>query len=135
MRYILDNANASFDSATSTWTFDLDRRLSNPRTLRIEKAVFSADTDVDPPPNVVYMRSAALTRMYRAKHRVELTAINHETVSDVVAVLEQQNIQKRFLQDSLTGQNKYVKCMFRMERPEPTHALNPDAHTREIDIY
>ena len=135
MRYILDSANASFDSATSTWTFDLDRRLSNPRTLRVEKAVFLADTDVDPPPPVVYMRSDAITRMYRRKHRVVLTSGAHENATNIIAVLEQQNIQKRYLTDTLTGHNKLVKAMFRLERPEPTFRLNPDAHTRRVDLY
>ena len=93
----MSHANAVFDAAAKTWTFQLDRRLSNPRRLRLEKAGFVPDSDVDPPPAVVYMHSDALTRMYRAKHRVELTAINHETTSDVVAVLEQHQVRKRYV--------------------------------------
>ena len=135
MRFLLHHSNASFDATTKTWTFNLDRRFSNPRSISIQKAVFQSDTDVDPPPNIVYMHSAALTRMFRTKHTVVLTASNHETPTDVVCVLEQQNIQKRYLTDTLTGHNKLVKSMFRLENPEPLRALNPDSHNRAIDIY
>ena len=135
MRFLLHHSNACYDATTKTWTFNLDRRFSNPRSISIQKAVFQSDTDVDPPPNIVYMHSAALTRMFRTKHTVVLTASNHETPTDVVCVLEQQNIQKRYLTDTLTGHNKLVKSMFRLENPEPSRALNHDSHNRSIDIF
>ena len=62
-------------------------------------------------------------------------ALNHEVASDVVAVLEQHQVQKRYVTENLDGHNKFFKCMFRLERPEPTYALNRDAHNRTLDIY
>ena len=135
MRYILNHSNAAFNATTKTWVFNLDKRLANPKAIQIVKASFMPDTDVDPPPPVVYMHSDAISRMYRAKHTVVMTANAHENASDIIACLEQQNIQKRFLTDNLDGHNKFVKSMFRLDRPEPTFPVNRDNHTREIDVY
>ena len=135
LRYILDHNNASFNATTKTWVFSLDRRLSNPSAIQVVKASFIPDTDEDPPPPVVYMHSAAISRMYRKKHTVVLTSEAHENASDILACLEQHDINKRYLTDNLAGHNKFVKCMFRLDRPEAIYRTNRDAHTREIDVY
>ena len=119
MRFLLHNSNAGYDATTKTWTFSLDRRFSNPRSITIEKAVFIPISTVTVTPHVVYMHSEALTRMYRRKHTVVLTATNHETPTDVIAALEETHVRNRYA----------------LKHPLPSRALNHDAHNRSIDIY
>ena len=43
-KYLLHSSLASYDAATKKWTFDLDRRISNPTSLRLAKAAYSTVT-------------------------------------------------------------------------------------------
>jgi hypothetical protein len=88
MRYLLHHSDAAYDTATKAYTFTLDKRVANPRTVRINKCTYTAATAASYP-SVVYVRSNALAAMAQIKHTVELKASDHENNSNVIAVLEQ----------------------------------------------
>ena len=77
MKYLLHSSQATYNAVTKKWTFNLDQRISNPTSLRLVKATFSAPGDLAVHPEVVYMRSDALARMISHKHTVELQDNNH----------------------------------------------------------
>ena len=119
LKFLLHSSNAAYDAATKTFVYNLDRRLANPRTLQVERATFTPVSTLSPMPHVVYMHSAALSSMVRAKHTVVLTAEAHENASDVIAVLEETHTRGRYA----------------VRDNGPVYTTNRDAHTRRIDIY
>ena len=94
MKYLLHYSDATYDSTTKKWLFTLDRRISNPRSIRISACAFTAST-ADSYPHVVYMRSDTLTRLCKIKHTIEVKGTDHENHSNVIAVLEQTLPGKR----------------------------------------
>ena len=119
LKFLLHSSNAAYDAATKTFVYNLDRRLANPRSLQVERATFTPVSTLTPMPHVVYMHSAALSSMLRAKHTVVLTAEAHENASDVIAVLEETHTRGRYA----------------VRDNGPVYTTNRDAHTRRIDIY
>ena len=95
-KYLLHSSLANYDAATKKWTFDLDRRISNPTSLRLAKAAYSTPGDTSPHPMVVYLRSDALARMIPQKHTLELRALNHENAANVIAVLSETHTRGRY---------------------------------------
>ncbi len=118
MRYLFHHSDAAFDATSKRWKFTLDRRISNPRSIRLTKCVFTASTATSYP-SVVYLRSDALHRMTKTKHTVELKANNHENPSNVIAVLQETHTQGRY-----AISEKGVSL--------PVHG---HTHAREIDLY
>ena len=95
MRYVLHHSEAVFNETTKRWVFTLDRRIANPRSMRLSKCVFTAST-ASSYPSVVYMRSDAIHSMIKTKHTVELKADNHENSSNIIAVLEETHTHGRY---------------------------------------
>ena len=60
MRFLLHSSLANYDAATRKWVFALDKRISNPVSLRVVKATYSTPGDTSPHPQTVYLRSDAL---------------------------------------------------------------------------
>ena len=118
MKYLLHSEDATYDTATKKWTFDLDQRISNPREIILSNATFECSTDTSPFPSVVYMRSDALHNLIRHKHTVELKGTKHENASNVIAVLSETHTRGRY---RING-----KRVFR---------VNPNSNQRVIDIY
>ena len=118
MRYVLHHSEAVFNETTKRWVFTLDRRIANPRTLRLSKCVFTAST-ASSYPSVVYMRSDAIHSMIKTKHTVELKADNHEHSSNIIAVLEETHTHGRY---AISERGIAL----------PVHG---HSHVREIDIY
>ena len=118
MRYVLHHSEAVFNETSKRWIFTLDRRIANPRSVRLSKCVFTASTATTYP-SVVYMRSDAIHSMIKTKHTVELKANNHENSSNIIAVLEETHTQGRY-------------AIAEKGLPLPVHG---HSHVREIDIY
>ena len=95
-KFLAHSSLASYDAVTKTWTFDLDKRISNPTSLRLAKATYSTPGDTSPHPQVVYLRSNALARMIPQKHTLELRAQNHENAANVIAVLSETHTRGRY---------------------------------------
>ena len=119
MKYLLHSTNSNYDVASKKFIFNLDRRISNPDTLQIEHATFTCTTSTNPKPSVIFMRSDALEKMIQTKHTVELTATNHESMSNVVAVLTETHDRGRYA----------------IQQPTEVFRLNPDSSVRIIDVY
>ena len=66
MRYLLHYTDAAYDATTKKYTFTLDKRVANPRTVRINKCTFTAATAATYP-SVVYVRSDALSTWLRQR--------------------------------------------------------------------
>ncbi len=118
MKYLLHYSDATYNSTTKKWLFTLDRRISNPRSIRISACTFTAST-ADCYPHVVYMRSDTLTQLCKIKHTIEVKGTDHENHSNVIAVLEQTLPGKYALKDK--------------EGFLPVHGGT--AHTRSFDIF
>ena len=118
MKYLLHHSDAVYNSVTKKWVFTLDRRISNPRSIRISACTFTAST-AETYPHVVYMRSDTLTRLCKIKHTIEVKGSDHENHSNVIAVLEQTLAGKYALKDR--------------EGFLPVHGHT--AHTRSFDIF
>ena len=95
MRYLVHSEDATFDSATGKYMFNLDRRISNPERIRINKATFVAAT-ASTYPQVVYLRSSKISQTVRTKHTVELKDDGHEDGTDVLAVLQESHALGRY---------------------------------------
>ena len=54
MRYLVHSEDATYDSTTGKYFFNLDTRIANPTRIRINKATFVAAT-ASSYPQVVYM--------------------------------------------------------------------------------
>ena len=104
MRYLLHHEDATYDTATKTYWFNLDRRISNPTRIRVNKAAYTAAT-AGSYPQIVYIRSHALSEMARNKHTVELKGANHENPSNVLCALQEGAILGRYtLEDARVHQ-------------------------------
>ncbi len=117
-KYLLHSSLSTYDSTTCTWTFNLDRRISNPTSLRLAKAVYSTPGDTSPHPQVVYLRSNALARMIPRKHTLELRDSNHENSANVIAVLSETHTRGRY---RILGGRGFP--------------VDPAASERKIDIF
>jgi len=117
-KYLLHSSLANYDAATKKWTFNLDRRISNPTALRLAKAAYSTPGDTSPHPMVVYLRSDALARMIPQKHTLELRALNHENAANVIAVLSETHTRGRY---RILGGRQFP--------------IDPAASERQIDIF
>ena len=95
-KYLLHSSLSSYDAASKKWTFNLDRRISTPTSLRLAKAAYSTPGDTSPHPQVVYLRSDALARMIPRKHTLELRALNHENAANIIAVLSETHTRGRY---------------------------------------
>ena len=118
MKYLLHHTDATYDANKKEWVFTLDRRIANPRSIRIETCTFTAAT-ADTYPAVVYMRSRTLTSWCTIKHTIEVKGADHENHSNVLAVLEQ------------TLRGKYALKNAGNFLPVHSHT----AHTRSFDIF
>ena len=95
MRYLLHHTDATYDSTTKRWMYNIDRRVSNPTFLTVLTCTYTAAAAASYP-SVVYMRSDAITAMCKTKHTVELKAVDHENNSNVVAVLQETHTLGRY---------------------------------------
>ena len=117
-KYLLHSSLANYDATSKTWKFELDRRISNPTSLRVAKITYSTPGDTSPHPQVVYLRSNALARMVTQKHTLELREKNHENGTNIFGVLSETHTRGRY---RLLGGRRFP--------------VNPSASERNIDIY
>ena len=96
MKYLAHSTDASYDSTTKKWTFDLGRRVPNPVSLVLSKACFTVPTNYQNPPHVVYLRSDALSRMITRQHTAELKHNRHTAGSNILAVLSETHTRGRY---------------------------------------
>ena len=118
MRFLLHSSLSTYNSVTKKWVFSLDKRISNPTSVRVVKATYSTPGDTSPHPGVVYLRSDALASMIPQKHTLELRALNHENASNVVSVLSETHCRGRF---RIHG--------------GPRYPVDPNSSVRELDIF
>ena len=95
-KYLLHSDQATFDATSKKWFFNLDRRISNPRLLKLMQATFTTAGDTDPHPTVVYLRSNVLSRLIKRKHTVSLRNVGHENPENVLAVLTETHTRGRY---------------------------------------
>ena len=96
MRYLLHSGNASYDESSKTFTYTLDRRIQDPKSIKITKASYVASSAVASMPPVVYLRSDALSRLCKTKHTVELKNSGHGDGTNVICVLEERHSTGRY---------------------------------------
>ena len=119
VRYLLHNSDATYDETAKVWHFNLDRRISNPTRLKLNKATFSPVSNLSPMPHVIHMHSRALSDMILEKHTVILKGTAHENSTDVIAVLEETHTRGRYA----------------LKERDNAHRVNPHSVKRQIDIY
>ena len=104
MRYLIHSEDATFDTDTGKYTFSLDRRISDPRRIRINSAAYIAPT-MATYPQVVYLRSSKLSEAVRRKHTVELKDNSHENATDTLCVLHETHTTGRYNMDTQSKRN------------------------------
>ena len=77
-KYLLHSDSATFDATSKKWFFNLEKRIANPRVIRLAQASFTTAGDTSPHPAVVYLRSDSISRMCQRKHTVVLQDSGHE---------------------------------------------------------
>ncbi len=117
-KYLLHSENATFDATSKRWVFTLDRRISNPRVIRLAQASFTTPGDTSPHPTVVYLRSTALSRMIQRKHTVSLRSTAHENDTNILAVLTETHTRGRY---AMTAGRSFQ--------------VHKDSNERSIDVY
>ena len=95
-KYLLHSDSATFDATAKKWFFNLDKRISNPRVVRLAQASFTTAGDTDPHPSVVYLRSDAISRMCVRKHTITLQDTGHENDTNILAVLTETHTRGRY---------------------------------------
>ena len=68
VRFLLHSENATYNDTTKKYTFALDRRIANPRSIRLSKANYQQKTETAYPLSV-YVRSDAITRLIKKNTR------------------------------------------------------------------
>ena len=115
VRFILNNGNSTLEDGV--YTFELDKRLSNATSARINKASFVySPSGVGP--LAVYLRSDALHHISGRKHTVELKNTQHENSSNILAVLEETHSTNRY---RLRGRERVIPLKY--------------THLRNLDFY
>ena len=98
MRFLVHSEDATFDSTTGKYFFNLDRRIADPVRIKVLQAAYTAATQATYP-QVVYLRSSKLNEVIRNKHSVHLVDVGHENGTDVLcAMLETHTIGRYNLQ-------------------------------------
>ena len=118
VRYLLHSDNANYDATTKKYTFALDRRIANPRSVRLSKANYQA-LEASSYPLSVYVRSDAITSLIKTKHAVELTNTNHESGSNCIGALEEGQTAGRYV----------------LRDKDTAHPVHGNKHLRDIDIF
>ena len=99
MRYLIHSEDSTFDTETGKYVFNLDRRITDPRRIRLNSVAYIAPTMVTYP-QVVYLRSSKLSEAIKRKHTVELKNSNHENATDTLCVLHETHTPGRYNMDS-----------------------------------
>ena len=87
MNYLVHSSNATYDATDNTWYLTLEKRVAIVNEeIQIDHCTFTVTTTQNPMPDVVFLRSRALSRMIREKHTVELKT-GHENATDIICVL------------------------------------------------
>ena len=115
VRFILSDSKATL--ADGVFTYTLDQRLNNASVLQLKKCSFQLTTTATPPV-AIYLRSAAVHRLARHKHTVELKSNNYESSVDILGVLEESHTTGRY---QLRGFPRPVRLGY--------------SHLRNIDFY
>ena len=68
VRFLLHSENATYNATTKKYTFALDRRIANPRSIRLSKANYQQKTETAYPLSV-YVRSDAVTQLIKKNTR------------------------------------------------------------------
>ena len=95
MRYLVHSEDATFNSATGRYEFNLVTRIPNPVRIRINQATYTAAT-ASTYPQIVYLRSEKLSELTRTKHTVELKNNGHEDITDVLCALQESHDVGRY---------------------------------------
>ena len=119
MNYLLHSSNANYVAAQKKWEFKLDERIHRPVVLRLETAHFTCSSTQSPLPDVVYLRSDALSHLVTKKHTADLTASGHKNDTNIMAVLLETHKRGRY---ATTRRGDPLRC-------------NPSHSTRTIDVY
>ena len=102
MRYLVHSEDATYNSETGRYEFDLTTRIPNPIRIRINQATYTAATNSSYP-QVVYLRSEKLAQVTRSKHTVELKNNGHEDATDVLCALQESHAIGRYNLKSRRG--------------------------------
>ena len=102
MRYLVHSEDATFNSDTGRYEFNLTTRIPNPFRIRINQATFTAAT-ASSYPQVVYLRSEKLAQVTRRKHTVELKNNGHEDSTDVLCAMQESHAVGRYHLQTRSG--------------------------------
>ena len=116
VRFILQDSKATLSDGV--YTYSLDTRLSNASVFALKKCSFQLTT-AGTAPVAVLLRSNAIHLICGEKHTVELKANNHQSASDVIAILEESHTTGRY--------------QLRGVLPRPIRLRY--SHLRELDFY
>lgn len=120
MNYLVHSSNATYDATDKTWYLTLEKRVAIVNEeIQIDHCTFTVTTTQSPMPDVVFLRSRALSRMIREKHTVELKT-GHENATDIICVLIETHTRGRYA--------------MRPEDKAPRSAIT-DQSVRKIDFY
>ena len=108
-RYLFHSSDATYDAASKTYTFTIEKRVPNAKSLTINRFGYTASTAASYP-HAVYVRSDAITGLIKVKHAMEVTSAGHEDQSNVVAVLEEAHGIGRYQLDR--GRHRYPLVRF-----------------------
>ena len=123
-KYLLHSDSATFDATAKKWFFNLEKRISNPRVIRLAQAAFTTAGDTDPHPSVVYLRSDAISRMCVRKHTVTLQDTGHENDTNILAVLTETHTRGRY---AMTSGRSFTVHKHNYERAIDIYFTNGEA--------
>ena len=95
MRYLLHSGNATYDTSTKKYSYTLDQRIQDPKSIRLVKGSYVAAT-ASSYPAVVYVKSDGLSQLCSTKHTVELKNQSHRDGTNIFAVLEERHTQGKY---------------------------------------
>ena len=118
LKYLLHSSKATL-GADNVYRYNLDRKLGHKATVMILKDIsFTAKSDIDPFPHVVYAHSDALTRIIDFKHTVELQDLSHDRSTNVIGVLKETHKRGRY---KIEESRRFT--------------IDPNEQLRMIDLY
>ena len=93
VRFVLSSDKATL--ADGIYTYNLDTRLGDASSFALKKCSFQLTTD-GTAPLAVFLRSGAIHRLSSHKHTLELKDDNHQSASNILAVLEESHTTGRY---------------------------------------
>ena len=117
-RLLLHSGEATYNATTKKYIFNLEKRISRPKSMKIVKCNYS-NSSGSTHPLVVYAESDNLTRLTKQKHTLKLKSNNHENQTSVLCTLQETHTIGRY---DLQGDIR-------------TFETDPDYYIKEVDIF